>query len=78
MFGTKTRNSSPSDPARSVSEPQIAERAYSRWLERGCPVSDGREDWFAARAELERETHPPTVRTAKNALRFLPATSRTL
>lgn len=38
-----------------VSEERIAARAFERWLGRGCPISDGSEDWFAARAELEAE-----------------------
>ena len=36
-------------------EQQIAMRAHQRWIRRGCPQSDGAEDWFAARAELEEE-----------------------
>jgi len=43
----------------------IAERAYNRWLARGCPLGDGLEDWFAARAELQSET------PARSALRRL-------
>jgi len=38
-----------------VSEERIAARAFERWMGRGCPISDGRDDWFAARAELEAE-----------------------
>lgn len=38
-----------------VSEERIAVRAFERWMGRGCPPSDGSEDWFAARAELEAE-----------------------
>ncbi len=38
-----------------VMEKQIAVRAYQRWLGRGAPDTDGRDDWFAARAELETE-----------------------
>jgi hypothetical protein len=41
-----------------LSHEVIAERAYYIWLSRNCPISDGMEDWFAARAELERETRP--------------------
>ena len=37
-------------------ESMIAERAYNRWIARGCPLSDGLEDWFAAQAELQAET----------------------
>ena len=39
-----------------LAESLIAERAYFRWLSRDCPITDGTEDWFAARAELERES----------------------
>ena len=35
-----------------VSEEEIARRAYEIWQARGCPASDGSEDWEAARAEL--------------------------
>jgi hypothetical protein len=38
-----------------LGEQQIAVRAYERWMERGCPISDGLEDWLAARQELEIE-----------------------
>lgn len=51
----KKRNSVRSIAVRQVTERDIAERAYSRWQSRGCPVSDGREDWFAAQEELQRE-----------------------
>jgi hypothetical protein len=51
----KKRNSVRSIAVRQVTERDIAERAYSRWLSRGCPLSDGREDWFAAQEELQRE-----------------------
>jgi Protein of unknown function (DUF2934) len=43
-----------------VSDELIAERAYFRWLSRECPITDGTEDWFAAKAELEREGRPPS------------------
>ena len=39
-----------------LSQSSIAERAYVRWIARGCPISDGQEDWFAAQAELLAET----------------------
>lgn len=44
----------------------IAERAYYRWLSRACPVTDGTEDWFAARTELEEEGRP-AARQSKHA-----------
>ena len=43
-------------PEALLSEEKIAERAYQKWISRGCPISDGTEDWFAARAELARES----------------------
>jgi hypothetical protein len=42
-----------------VSDELVAERAYFRWLSRERPITDGTEDWFAAKAELERESRPP-------------------
>lgn len=38
-----------------LSDRLVAERAYTLWQARGCPISDGREDWFAAQAELSAE-----------------------
>lgn len=38
-----------------VTDAQIAVRAYERWMGRGCPLSDGTDDWFAARTEIEAE-----------------------
>jgi hypothetical protein len=35
-----------------VSDEDIARRAYEIWQSRGCPASDGNEDWQAAREEL--------------------------
>jgi hypothetical protein len=53
------------------SESEIAQRAYQRWIERGCPSGDGREDWFAAEAEL-RATQTRRHRTPlRSALRRL-------
>ena len=46
----------------------IAERAYLKWQARGCPVSDGREDWFAAQSELELERAQHARRAPKTAL----------
>ena len=42
-----------------ISDAVIAERAYHIWLSRDCPITDGIDDWFTARAELERESRPP-------------------
>jgi DUF2934 family protein len=38
-----------------LTDTQIAVRAYERWMGRGCPLSDGTDDWFAARSEIEAE-----------------------
>jgi hypothetical protein len=47
-------------------ESLIAERAYFRWLSRDCPITDGTEDWFAARAELE-QANLSSARKSKRA-----------
>jgi hypothetical protein len=47
---------------RMLSPEVIAVRAYIKWIERGRPLGDGLEDWFAARAELEGETQPRSTR----------------
>lgn len=36
-------------------EQRVAVRAYELWMERGAPISDGQEDWFAARTAIEAE-----------------------
>jgi hypothetical protein len=33
---------------------EIRRAAYFRWVDRGCPQSDGLEDWLAAEAELRQ------------------------
>jgi len=35
-----------------ITPEQVAERAYFRWIERGCPVGTAEEDWFHAEQEL--------------------------
>jgi len=35
-----------------VSDDEIARRAYEIWQSRGCPPSDGSQDWQTAKAEL--------------------------
>jgi hypothetical protein len=48
-----------------LSDAVIAERAYYIWLSRDCPTTDGTEDWFAARQELELESRPPARAKSK-------------
>lgn len=50
-----------------LSNAVIAERAYYIWLSRNCPITDGTDDWFAARAELERESRAPGRAKSKRA-----------
>ena len=38
-----------------VSREEIAHRAYEIWQSRGCPASDGTEDWQTAEAQLLAE-----------------------
>ena len=53
------------------SENEIAQRAYQRWIDRGCPQGDGREDWFAAEAELSAAPPPRHRSPLRSALRRL-------
>jgi hypothetical protein len=46
-----------------LSHDLIAERAYYLWLARNCPLTDGTDDWFAAKAELEAELRPTSRRS---------------
>lgn len=43
------------ESATQIPDERIAVRAYEKWMSRGCPIGDGQEDWFAARAEIEQE-----------------------
>lgn len=47
----------PTTPAADdLPEELIAERAYEKWVNRGCPMGqDGEQDWYAAKDELEQE-----------------------
>ena len=40
------------EPASPPSEQEVAELAYQRWVERGCPIGSPEEDWFAAWQQL--------------------------
>ena len=68
----KKRRPSSSTPAPALmpalGHATIAERAYHRWLARGCPIGDGREDWFAAQAELASEVGPTSKTRMAKAL----------
>jgi hypothetical protein len=47
---TRRRKVNANEPA--VSQEEIARRAYEIWQSRGCPSSDGTDEWQAAEAEL--------------------------
>jgi hypothetical protein len=43
------------EKSQSITDELIAIRAYEKWQQRGCPIGEAEQDWFAARADLERE-----------------------
>ena len=43
---------SPGNQPRRIGDQQIADLAYQRWVERGCPQGSPEEDWFAAERDL--------------------------
>jgi hypothetical protein len=47
---TRRKKVNASEPV--VSQEEIARRAYEIWQSRGCPSSDGTDEWQAAEAEL--------------------------
>ncbi len=53
-----------------VTDEVVACRAYEKWQQRGCPLGQSEEDWFAARAELEEElrAQPPVTPTTARQL----------
>ncbi len=56
LAGQETRDMAMrAEEARLPAHEEVAERAYSYWLERGCPEGCPEEDWY--RAESELRTH---------------------
>jgi len=41
-------------PESTITEEEIAGRAYELWMERGCPEGTEVQDWFQAENELKR------------------------
>lgn len=41
--------------AESVTNERISSRAYDLWQSRGCPESDGNDDWQTAKEQLQAE-----------------------
>ena len=46
---------SPNTEPSTSQEDLIAQRAYEKWQQRGCPIGDDWHDWYAAQAEIELE-----------------------
>jgi hypothetical protein len=42
-------------PPVAVPQEKIAQRAYEKWLKRGCTHGNDRQDWLDAEAELKAE-----------------------
>jgi hypothetical protein len=70
VMSPKKSRSSSAKSAGAIADSSIAVRAFERWMGRGCPASDGVEDWLAARSELEAELASAPV---KGAPRKMPA-----
>jgi hypothetical protein len=45
-------------PEGQVDQAAIAELAYRRWVEKGCPQGTAEQDWLAAEAELRSSGKP--------------------
>ena len=43
------------EQASTIAQELIAQLAYEKWQQRGCPIGDELQDWFAAQTELEVE-----------------------
>ena len=43
----------------SMSEEEVAVRAYQRWVARGCPLGTPEEDWYEAERDLLASSPPP-------------------
>jgi|GEM_PF-1454043 len=56
MLLRRTKNSPQAQP---ITDETISLRAYELWQARGCPESDGNEDWQAAQEQLIREAQQP-------------------
>lgn len=48
-----------------ISKERIAKRAQELWEARGCPRSDGVDEWMAAERELRRGDRPGVIATFK-------------
>jgi hypothetical protein len=55
MYPIEAAQASYAAQAPTLSHEQVSLRAYSKWLDRGCPSGDAETDWFDALHELEGE-----------------------
>ena len=52
---TQARTPAPATTSREVTHEKIAQRAYEKWMKRGCTHGCDRQDWTEAEAELKAE-----------------------
>jgi hypothetical protein len=45
----------PAPTTTAVLHERIAQRAYEKWCQRGCPPGSDKQDWYDAEAELQAE-----------------------
>lgn len=55
LFGHWFARESPLMHDDSIAEDLIAQLAYEKWQDRGCPLGEEQQDWYAALYELEAE-----------------------
>lgn len=53
---------SPTTPPVAVPQEKIAQRAYEKWLKRGCIHGNDRQDWLEAELELKAEFNRPAAK----------------
>ena len=51
-----TQTKAPMAAATSIPQEKIAQRAYEKWMKRGCTHGNHMQDWTEAEAELRAET----------------------
>jgi hypothetical protein len=56
-----TPQASTTTPPVVVPQAKIAQRAYEKWVKRGCTHGNDQQDWLAAEAELKAEQARPVA-----------------
>jgi hypothetical protein len=54
-----TKPAASSTPATAPAPDLIAQRAYEKWCQRGCPLGSDQVDWYEAEQELRGENLGP-------------------